>query len=136
MKDDDIRARARAVLAAALPGAYDGTEDPHGRAPARLPAFAVLVNRTSAELVAMGSTEHDCVGELVAEILDQDASDPRAAMAARRDAAAAALRDDAPLTALLLTPPVLATAEIDVEAGETRSGRAMLRFDLRYLSDA
>lgn len=139
-RETAIAARARAVLASALPTATDRSN--HAAevdANDRLPAFVVTVSRSSAEQSAMGTSEVIAQGSMLVEIWLQSATAPRTEVEALRDVAAAALAGDAVLVGAagsdgLVDQLILGAHDTELEQGATRLARADLRFDLTYIS--
>jgi len=127
-----IRAAVAARVAVAFPAAHDATADAAALSPARLPAYAVTAQRVAASTVAMGSALQQVGDRVTVSWWAVGGPELRASLdtaaQAIGDAVTAAPRDLAGL-AFDVSP---AGADVVLEDGEQRAGRAEVVFDIAY----
>lgn len=125
MSEAAILTAARAVVAAALPGWRDWSDDPAAVRPDKLGAFSVYVTRDGAVPESMGSTREEVALTVAAELFMEYGPGERG-----RDVASA--RGAAVRNALRLSPEVRAVVDfvtgasldVDLASGERRIARA------------
>lgn len=125
MSEAAILTAARAVVAAALPGWRDWSDDPAAVRPDRLGAFVVTVSRDGASPEAMGSPREEVQMTIAAELFMDYGPEERG-----RDVASArgALVRDAlrrsPAIRALVDFVTGAALDVDLSTGERRLARA------------